>query len=436
MNVSVEHLGPCKKLLRVEVDAPTVQAELDSVVKEFQQHANLPGFRPGKAPRHLILKSFAPRIDAEVKRKLVGDHYRKALESQKLRPVGYPDIEEAPWEHGQPLCFTATIETEAEFEVPDYKGLPIRRDSRAVTDEDVERAFKMLQEQKPEFVDLARPVQPADFVVVNYTGTCEGKPITDLAPAARGLTEQKNFWLHVQADSFIPGFTDQLIGASAGEKRTVTVTFPADFVSPELAGKQGVYEVEVVQVKEKHLPAIDDAFAQSYSAANLDQLRMNVRQNLENELKAKQKRQVRDQLVATLMGRVNIELPDSLVQQETRSMVFDLVKANQERGVPKEAIDGRKDEIYSVANNSAKERVKAMIVLNRIAEQEGISASKEEISHRILQLAAHYQIKPEKLIKQLQEQGGIIQINQQIVEAKVLDALELYAQVEEAPQTT
>jgi trigger factor len=291
----------------------------------------------------------------------------------------------------------------------------------------------MLREQKSTFLDLARPVQGGDFVVVNYTGTCEGKPITELAPAARGLTEQKNFWLHVDQDSFVPGFTNQLIGASAGERRTVAVTFPADFVTRELAGKQGVYEVEIVQVKEKQLPDLNDGFAKSFGAEDLEKLRAGVRRDLEAELRSKQKRQVRDQLVATLLGRVTLELPESMVLQETRSVVYDIVRANQERGVPKESIDERKDEIYSVANNSARERVKATIVLGRIAEKEGITATKEEIMQRVLQLSAHYQIKPDKLLKQLQEQGGLAQIQQQIVEAKVLDALELYANVEEGP---
>jgi trigger factor len=433
VNVSVEHLSPCKKLLRVEIDAQAAQAELDSVAKTFQQRSNLPGFRPGKAPRDLVFKAFGTQIDAEAKRILIGKAYQQALRDQNLRPTGHPDIEEAPWEHGQSLAFTATVETEADFEVPDYKGLPVRRDSRAVTEEDMARALRALQEQKASFVDQPRPVQPGDFVVVNYTSTCEGKPITEFAPAARGLTQQTNFWLHVDPGSFIPGFTEQLVGASANEKRTVSVDFPADFVTKEVAGKQGTFEVDIVQVKEKQLPALDDEFAKSYGAENLEMLRAGVRRDLENELRTKQKRQVRDQLVATLLGRVSLELPESLVQFETRNVVYDIVKANQDRGVPKEAIDGRKDEIYSVANNSARERVKAMIVLNRIAEKEGITASDDEVTHHVLQLAAHYRIKPEKLAKQLREQGALTQIRRQIIEAKVLDALDLYAQVEDAP---
>ena len=126
--------------------------------------------------------------------------------------------------------------------------------------------------------------------MVNYTGTCEGKPITEIAPTAKGLTEQKNFWVEAKPNSFIPGFADQLIGAKAGDKRTVNVDFPADFVTPQLAGKKGIYEVEVVEVKEKVLPPLDEELAKAYGAENLEKLQAGVRRDLENELKFKQEK--------------------------------------------------------------------------------------------------------------------------------------------------
>lgn len=433
MNVSVENVGPCKKLLRVELDAAAVDAEFETVTKDFLKHASLPGFRPGKAPRPVVERTFSPRIAEEVKKKLLPEAYKKALEEHKLRPIGHPDIEEGEFGKGVGLKFTATLEAEPDFELPDYKGLQVKREARVTTEADVERALDALREQRATFTDVVRPVQPDDFVVVNYTGTCEGKPITDLALAARGLNEQKNFWLHITPDHFIPGFTEQLVGAAAAEKRTVTVTFPAGFAVKEVAGKPGVFAVEVVQVKEKSLPLLDEALAKSFEAGSLDQLRAGVRTDLENELKLKLKRQVRDQLVATLLGRVNCELPEGLVQNETRSVIYDIVRANQERGIPKEAIDGKKDEIYGVASNSARERVKSMLILNRIAEKEGVKVSREELGQRIYQLAAQHQIKPEKLIKQLQARNGFAQIQEQILISKVLDLIELQAVIEEVP---
>jgi len=431
VNVTVENLGPCKKLLRVEVDVQAVDAAFESALIDFQKHANLAGFRPGKAPRQLIAKTYASQIEAEVKKKLIPDSYRKALEEQKLTPVGYPDIEEIQFGRGQVLQFAATVETEPDFELPDYKGLPIQRGHQVVTDEDLDRALGMLVDQKSTHVDVARPVQTGDFVVVNYQGTCEGKPVVDWDAAARGLSEQKNFWLHIAPESFVPGFTEQLIGAQAGERRTVNTQFPTEFVSKVLAGKPAVYEVEVVQVKEKILPPLDDAFAKTMGAEDLEKLKAAVRVDLENELKYKQKRETRDQLVAVLLGRVTCELPESLVEKQTKHVVYDIVRTNAERGIAKEDIDKHKDEIYNVAATSAKERVKVSLILSRIAEKEGIQASREEITQRILQMARQNDIKPEKLVKQLQERGAIAEIQEQIVNAKVLDLLELNAVVQE-----
>lgn len=433
VNATMENLGPCKKLLRVEIDVQAVAAEFSKTTAEFQRRAKLPGFRPGKAPKDMIVKTFSKDIADDVKRKLISDGYKKAVEQHKLRVLGYPDIEEIQFGQGQPLQFAATVEVAPDFEVPEYKGIPIRLESRTVTPEDVERALTVLREQRAEFKDVSRPVQANDFVVMNYIGTCEGKPITETAPTARGLTEQKNFWMRVEHGSFIPGFTDQLIGAQAGEKRTVSVEFPPDFVARELVGKKGTYEVEVVQVKERVLPELSEEFAKAYGAENLEKLRAGVHTDLQNELKRKQNDIIRNQLVESLMRRVDFELPDSLVADETKSAVYDIVREQHQRGVSRESIDEKKEAIYSYASGNARDRIKAAFLLGRIAEKENISASQDELTQRVLYLAQQYQVKPDKFIKQLEERNGFAQIQEQIITGKVLDFLQLHAKIEEIP---
>ncbi|HVY71927.1 MAG TPA: trigger factor [Verrucomicrobiae bacterium] len=432
MNVTVENLAPCKRLVRVELEAQAVDAAFDRLTADFQKQARLPGFRPGKAPKHLVLKAYTREIEEEAKRKLISDSYRKALDEQKLRVVGYPDIEEIQFGRGQALQFAATIEIAPDFELPDYKGIPVKREIAAVTDADVDRAINTLRDQRASYNDVDRAVEAGDFVVVNYKGTSEGKPLTDFAPAARGLTEKSGFWLHIEENSFIPGFTTQLIGAKAGEKRAVNVKFPDDFVAPQLAGKEGNYEVEITQVKVKVLPELNDEFAKSFGANDLDHLRTGVRSDLENELGFKQKRAVRDQLVKSLLERVTCELPESVVMNETRSVVYDIVRENQQRGVPKEMLDEQKDQIFSFANNSAKDRVKAAFIISRVADKENIRVDDREVTQRVLFLAERNQIKPEKFVKQLQERNGIAQIRDELLNAKVLDFLELNAKVEDA----
>jgi len=130
VNITVENLAPCKKLVRVEVEAQKVDETLDKVAKDFQREANLPGFRPGKAPRDMVLRKYGKDIEDEAKRKLISEAYKSALEEQKLDVLGYPDIEEIQFSRGQPLQFAATIETSPDFELPEYKGIPVKRDPR------------------------------------------------------------------------------------------------------------------------------------------------------------------------------------------------------------------------------------------------------------------------------------------------------------------
>jgi trigger factor len=429
-------LAPCKKLVRVEIEAEKVDETFASVTKEFQKEASLPGFRPGKAPREMVLRKYEKDIEQEAKRKLISEAYHKAVEDQKLDVLGQPDIEEIQFNRGQPLQFAATIETAPEFELPDYKGLLIQRELRGVTDADVERALNLLREQRVTFNKVERALQSGDIAVVNYTGTCEGKPIIELAPTAKGLSENKHFWVEATPNSFIPGFADQLIGAQAGDKRTVAVDFPADFVTPQLAGKKGIYEVEVTEVKEKVLPALDEALAKSYGAESLEKLQAGVRTDLENELKFKQDKTVRTEVVRALLGRVNFDLPETAVAHETRNVVYDLVQENTKRGIPRQAIEQQKEQIYSAATRNAKERVKVQFLLQKIAEKEDIKVSQEEIAQRVHHLAGMYQIPADKFLRDLQKRNGLIEVYDQIMNEKVINFLQENAKIEDVPPSS
>lgn len=433
MNVTVENLGPCKKLVRFEVDAKAVDEAFASVSKDFVKQARMPGFRPGKAPEAMVARQYAKEIEEEVKRKLIGDSYRQGVKDQKLNVIGYPDIEEIQFARGQALQFAATVEINPEFELPDYRAIPAKREPAQVTDEDVTKAIDALRTQAADFKKVDREVKEGDYVVVNYTGTSEGKPLTEIAPTARGLTEQKGFWVEVKADSFIPGFAIQLVGAKAGDKRTVTVDFPADFVTPQLSGKKAVYEVEVVEVKEKALPELNDAFAKMYGAESLDKLNEGVRKDLQNEANSRQKRSIRNQIVKTISDKLTFDMPETTLQVETRNVVYEMVSENQRRGIPKELIEQKKDEIFNAASGIAKERLKISYVFHKISEKEGIRADQNEMNNRIIAMAQANQMAPQKFLQELEKRGGIAEVYQQIVHEKVLDFLHENARIEDVP---
>jgi len=431
VNVSVENLAPCKKLVRVELDAKSVDEIFDAITKDFQKQAALPGFRPGKAPRAMVVKKYGVEIKDEAKRKLIGDNYRKAIDEKKIQAVGYPDIEEIQFERGQNLIFAATVETAPDFQLPEYKGLPAKVEAKSVTDADVEKALDLLRNQHAQFETVARELKSGDVAVVNYTGTCEGNAITELAPTAKGLTEQKNFWVEMKADSFIPGFADQLAGAKAGDKRTVNVDFAADFVTKELQDKKGVYEVEVVEVKEKVLPPLDEELAKKYGAESLEKLKAGVRIDLANDLKETRSKLIRQQVIHSLLEKLNFDLPETAVAHETRNVVYDLVRQNTQRGVAREMIEKQKDEIYAAAAGNAKERVRLAFIVQRIAEQEKITATQEDAVRRAQTLAMMYQMPFETFIKDLQQRNAVNELYEQVLHEKVLELLEKNAIITE-----
>ena len=431
MEVTITDLSPCKKQLRIEIDAETVNAKFDAVAKDFRRHAHLPGFRPGKAPLANVMRSYGDKIGEEAKRTLMSDSYAKALKENELRPVIMPEVEELQFGHGKPFQYLATLEVTPAFEMPEYIGIEVEKERRSVNDADIAKALDSLREQRVSYADMDRPAVEEDFIVVNFTGTIDDKPITDLIKVARGLTEQKNFWLHKTQNPLIPGTVEALIGSSKGDKKTVSVTIPDDFVYEEIVGKEAKYEIEVVQVKEKSLPELDDKFAKGFGAESMDKLREGVENDLKNELEYSKKKSIRNQCVDKLLGAVNCDLPETIVNEATRAAVHNIVQQNHQRGVGKEIIEENKDKIYANAKTDAVVRVKANYILSKIAEKEGIKVTDKELSRQVAAMAAQQKIKPQKLAQQLKDNGTLYQVQAEIMNAKVIDLLEEKAKVTE-----
>ena len=431
MNVTIDNLGPCKKLIKIELDVEKVNSEFDKATRSYRRQANIPGFRKGKAPLDVVVKQYAEGIEKEVKRQLISSAYESAVKEHKLRIIGYPDIEEIQFARGQEMIFGATVETSPDFEIPEYKDMSVTVEKRSVTDDDVTRAMTALREQRATYDEVNRPIEDGDFAIVNYSGTSDGTSLAEIAPSARGLAEKKDFWINIKPDAFLPGFAEQLKGAKPGDKLEVKVTFPANFMAKELAEKEGIYAVEITKVKTRTLPEVDEEFAKSYDAESVEKLNEGIREDLNRELKSNRTRHIRDQIVQNLLEKADFALPESVLETETKNVIYDLVRENQQRGISQQQIEQKKDEIYAFANNSAKDRVKSGFILSRIAEMENIKASQEELSQRITSMAYSYKTPVQKFVKQLQESNGIAQIHEQIIIGKTLDFLELNAKIEE-----
>lgn len=432
MNVTVETLAPCKKLVRVEIAPDVVEAAFEKMTRVAQKHAQLPGYRPGKAPKAMIVKTYGDRIEQDVKQELLSNSYRDAMKDKDLKVVAQPQIEEIQFGRGLPYQYAATVEVEPDFEMPQYKGLQIQVEKREVTDANVDEALERLRAQAAQYVDIQdRGLQDMDFAIVNYTGTIEGQSILEVEPQAQALAEQKDYPIQISKESLFPGFTDPLIGMKPGEKRETQVTFPEDFQPASLAGKTAQFEVELKFIKERQLPELDDAFAQKFEADTLDALRAGVQADLQEEAARMRANEISNNLVKELLDRVTCDLPDTVVQNETRNVIFDIVETNRQRGISREMIDENKDQIFSSASISAKNRVKAFFLFERIAELEDIKVSNEEMVRQISYMAMSQGKKPEALVKELRKRGGFQPVHDSILRQKVLAFLEKEATIEE-----
>jgi trigger factor len=431
MAVTIENTAPCRKRLRVEVNAERVAGTRAEILQEFRKLAKIPGFRPGKAPEPMVEKRYAGEIDEELRKRLIPESYREVLADQKLKVVGHPQIESVEYQPGRPLVYTAAVDTAPEFALPDYRGIPLKKKAVVVAEEDMARALDALREQQADFVTVeGRGLRMDDFAVINYSGVVEGKSIDELAPEAKGLGENRDFWLWVSPGSFLPGFCDQLVGATVGEKRQVLVDFPEDFPQKPLAGKKATFFVDLVSIKEKTLPELNDELARKLGIESLEKLKDAVRKKVLAEAENQQNADLRRQVIGYLLSRVGFDLPESLVQRETRSIIYDVVRENSLRGATKEQLEGKKDEIFGYAAKSAQDRLRTSFILDSIAQAEQIKVEKPEIEQRIAQLAQRARIPPGRFRAQLVERDGLEEIEEQILVGKTLDFLVANATIE------
>src|SRR5213594_3508080 len=437
MKVEVERQPGSVSKLQIELPPEEVEKEWDAIANSFARFAKIPGYRPGKAPRAVIDKRFRKEIQEELTKKLVSKSYHQAVEQEQLRVASLTNIEDVQFGEDRSMRFRATVVIVPEFELPDYKNIRVQLPDTKVSDAEVEEALERLREQSADFVDVpGRGLQMGDFAVLDFEGSMDSKPISEIAPqASKNLQGGKKFWLHLASDNFLPKFCEQMVGQKPGETRTVTVDFAADFPVKELAAKQESYNVTVGEIKQKVLPALDDAFAAKLiPGKTLVDLRQVIDHDLAHEKKHERERAKEGQVVKYLHERIQFELPPALLKSETRRFLADLVQRNRERGVPDEMLKDKEKELIETAAGLAAHRLKTNFILHRIAEQENINVSGDDINARLREEAARYNVAVEKIRKELQEHDGLDAFAEQILLGKTLDFLKANVSVETAQE--
>ncbi len=438
MKVNVEKQADSTSTLRIELPPEEVSKEWDAIANSFARFAKIPGYRPGKAPRAVVEKRFRKEIQEEVTKKLVSKSYRDAIEQKQLRVVSVTNVEDVQLGEDKSMRFRATVVTAPEFELPEYKNIPVQLPLAQVKTEEVDLALERLREQSADFVDVPeRELRMEDFAVIDFDGAIAGQAIREIAPnASKNLHGGKKFWLHVAGANFLPRFCEQIVGMKRDETRSVQVEFPADFPVTELAGKKADYAVTLSQIKEKVLPPIDDTLAAKLMPGKtLVEFRDAVEHDLKHDKEHEIERAKESQIIKFLQEHTGFDLPPPLLRNETRRALNELVHRNRERGIPDEILKGKEKELVEGAGSLAAHRLKTNFILARIAEQEKIEVTKEEIDLRVRQEALRYNVPVEKMRKELEEQDGMDNLAEQILLGKVLDFLKANVSVEVASQT-
>jgi trigger factor len=433
MKVQVEKKPESVSTLKIELQADEVSKEWDTIANSFAKFAKIPGYRPGKAPRAVIDKRFRKEIQDEVTKKLVSKSYREAVEQKKLRVASLTNVEQVHFGDDKSMRYEATIVTAPEFKLPDYKNIRVQLPDPKVTEEEINATLERLRDQTADFVDVPeRAAQMEDFVVIDFEGTMEGKPISEIAPnASKNLHGGKKFWVRLAPENFLPKFCEQIVGQNKEETRTVTVDFPADFLVKELAGKQASYSVTLREIKEKVLPEVNDEFAAKLlPGKSLADLRHTIEHDLEHEKEHQVEHAKEEQIVNYLHEKTKFDIPPPLLRNETKRALTELVQRNRARGIPDEMLKEKEKELIETAAKVAYHRLKTNFILERIAEQEKIEVTREDVDHRIRHEAQHYNISADKMRKELEEHDQLNALAEQVLLGKTLDFLKANVSVQ------
>ncbi|NLM04517.1 MAG: trigger factor [Clostridiales bacterium] len=379
-----------KITLKVVIPAEEFEKGINKAYNKLKSRFNIPGFRKGKAPKKIIELNYGAEIFYEEAINFTfSDAYEKVLDDNKIEPIDRPSIEDIDEiKKGEDVVLTVTVDVMPEITVENYKGIEVEKTEYNVQEEDVEKELNDLVERNARLISVEdRSVKDGDMVIIDYQGMIDGV-------AFEGGTATKQT-LTIGSGQFIPGFEEGLIGANLGEEVDVNVTFPEDYHSEELAGKEAVFKVTVHEIKEKELSELDDEFVKDVSEFDtLEELRVDIKKKLEMRAEERTENEFRQKVIDSVVDLVEVELPEVVVERQIDAMVREFAYSLSHQGLNIEyyyAMTGTTEEdLRSQMREEAAKKVKTDLVLDTIRELEDIKATEEEVEEEITKMAEQY----------------------------------------------
>ena len=418
--VSVETLPGLERRIEVSVPATRVRQQVDARLLKVSRTVRIKGFRPGKAPIHVVRKHYGREVREEVVSDLIRETFAEALRQEKLQPAGGPRIE--PKKTGEPddLRYTATFEVYPQIELKDVSEIRLTRPVASVGEGDIDAMIESLRRQRPNWSDVARGCKDGDRITLDFEGRIGGEPFEG------GKSE--NLVITLGAGRLLPDFEQGVRGAAAGEQREFDLRFPDDYPAKHLAGQTARFQAVVRKVEESALPELDAAFCEAFGVAEggIEALRAEVRENMERELaqavQARLKAQVMDQLLAANP----IAVPRALVESEIRDMQLELLRRSGSR-------DPRQLPPRENFEAGARRRVALGLILNELIRKAGIQADAGQVQRRLDELVATYADPDEARRQYLQNDAATRQLQMSVLEDQAVDWVVKAAKVADQP---
>jgi len=414
MKVAVEELGACKRRLQVEEAPEVVSKAWEKAFTRVQKEAKLPGFRKGKVPRGMIKLHFSDDVRQEVARHLIPDVYRQALEETKLRPVEEPDLKEVSLEEGAPLKFEAFVEIKPAITLGQYTGLSVKHEPKPFEEREVDEALENLREQHAEFRTVERPADVKDLVIMDYTLTPEGvEPVT-----------QTGYSFVIGSGAVMREVEEAVIGLAAGGERTANVRFPDDHRNESLRGKSGVATVKVSEVKEKILPTLDDELAKTVGQFDtLAALKDEVRRGLQSRREAENRRALEDAVTEAVLAGHQIEVPDALVLRQVGHLIEHTRDRMRRQGIDPDKLPWDYGKLLEELKPGAEKAVRRSLVLEAIAEKEGLTPTDADIDAEVEKIAVANN-RPAPAVRRIMSQNGDLEgLKHNLRESRTLEFL-------------
>ncbi len=420
MSVKVETLEKNMAKLTIEVPAAEVESAMQAVYLRRKSRIDVPGFRKGKAPRHMVEKLYGRGIFLEdAVNDVMPSAYEKAAKESGLEIVSRPEIGFEQVEPGKDLIFTAEVAVKPEVTLGEYKGLSVPKTEVNVTEEDVMADIKREQEKNAVLNSVERPVQNGDQTTIDFEGFMDGVAFE----GGKG----EDYPLTIGSNAFIPGFEEQLVGAEIGKEVEVNVTFPENYHSEDLAGKPAVFKVTVKDIKEKELPELDDEFASEVSEfETLAEYKEDVKKKLEERKTANAKSIKENAAVDAAIANASMEIPDAMLETQAQNLVDEFAAGMRRQGLSMEQYlqysGNTEDSMIEQMKPRALKQIKTRLVLEAVAKAENIQISEEDTEAELKKMAENYKMELDE-IKKLMDESQIKAMQEDLAVQKAIDLL-------------